>query len=755
MKGITLRNLVLFFCVFPKLLYGQSTLRGTVVERAEQGKITPVAGASVYWLGTTVGAATDTSGAFSIPFPGSGSRLVVRCVGYVADTLTVQTAQALRIVLKSEVRQVADVEVVGERASTSIDFLNPHGTQVMHEKELFKAACCNLSESFETNPSVDVAFTDAITGTRQIEMLGLAGIYSQITTENLPAVRGLSSNAGLTYIPGTWIENIQVSKGVGSVANGYESITGQINVDMRKPENLQEKRLFLNLFGNQDLRLEGNLNFREQFSEQWSSLTLMHFGMQQRPIDGNGDRFLDMPLTNTANILQRFHFESGDGWEGQLYGQYVNDERDGGTTGAVASDQPGLPPSSQEYKFSMRSQQLRLAGKTGYVFSPQERSSVGLQWSLLQFRQRAGIGARAYDGDQRTGYLNLLYDSQFGTKEHRLRFGMTFLFDQVAESFPGLRYDRTERVPGVFAEYTFTQEDELAIVAGFRIDHHNLFGTFMTPRLHIRYAPDQDWVFRAVAGRGQRTANPVAENMAYLASSRAVVAPSATGEYPFQPEVGWNFGMNLTHYFLWDYREATMTVDFYRTSFDQQLVVDLDRSPQEVHFSNLDGISYSNSLQLQLNLQPIERLETRLAYRYLNVRQSLVGSVQERPFVARHRAFVNIAYSTEREDPDESQMLYDLTVQWFGSKRLPDTRQNPEAYRARSYSPSFVLVNGQVTRSLFANLDLYLGVENLLDFRQDDPILDPEHPNGSYFDSSLIWGPINGRVVYVGIRWRV
>jgi outer membrane receptor for ferrienterochelin and colicins len=277
----------------------------------------------------------------------------------------------------------------------------------------------------------------------------------------------------------------------------------------------------------------------------------------------------------------------------------------------------------------------------------------------------------------------------------------------------------------------------------------------VTPRLHIRYAPDQDWVFRAVAGRGQRTANPLAENMAYLASSRKVQIPNGTSGYSFAPEIGWNYGMNLTHYFLWDYREATVTVDFYRTTFDQQVVVDLDSSPREVNFTNLDGTSYSNSLQLQLSMQPLERLETRAAYRFLDVRQTLAGSLRDRPFVARHRAFINVAYSTEREDPDEPQMLYDLTVQWFGSKRLPDTRQNPLAFQVRENSPSFVMVNTQVTRSLFKNLDVYLGVENVLDFRQDNPILDPENPNGSYFDSSLIWGPIGGRVAYLGLRWGI
>ena len=634
------------------------------------------------------------------------------------------------------------MEILGERSSTAVDYLDPRGIQVMHQKELFKAACCNLSESFETNPSVDVSFTDAITGTRQIEMLGLAGIYSQITTENLPAIRGLSSNLGLSYIPGTWIQSIQVSKGVGSVANGYESITGQINVELQKPESDEEKAVLLNMFGNQELRFEGNLHYRQRLSDVWSSMTFLHMGALRHRADMNGDRFIDMPLSNTTNLLQRFNLYTPDMWEGQFAVHYVNDRREGGTMGA------GNP-----YGFTMHSQQVRIWGKAGHVFSKEQSSSFGLQWSFSRYRQTAVIGAHDYTGEERTGYLNALIDSHIGTKMHRVRGGLSFVFDQFDESLTGARFARIERVPGLFAEYTFSLDDEFAAVAGMRLDNHNAFGAFFTPRLHVRYAPDEDWVIRAVGGRGQRTANVLAENMAYLASSRKVEMPDAGQKYPFSPEIGWNLGVNLTHYFLWDYREVTMTVDYYRTWFENQVVVDLDRNPQLLRFANLEGVSFSNSVQFEINAQPLERLETRLAYRFLDVRQALAGELRDRPFVARHRAFINVGYSTGRDDPNERQMLYDLTVQWFGPKRLPDTRQNPVEYRAREYSPSFALVNAQVTLSFTLNMDLYLGVENLLDFRQANPILDPENPMGQYFDSALVWGPITGRALYMGLRW--
>jgi len=746
--------LILFLpCVaVPVLGQPAALLQGSVIERTGSG-YAPITGASVYWLGTTVGTVTDSGGTFAVPRHPVVARLVARCVGYRADTIDVTAGWDGRIVLAAVTKELADVEVVGERSSTVIDYLDPRGTQVMTQRELVKAACCNLSESFETNPAIDVSFTDAITGTRQIEMLGLAGTYSQITAENIPAIRGLTSNVGLTYIPGTWIDNIQVSKGVGSVANGYESITGQINVEYRKPGNDEEKRLFVNLFGNEELRLESNLHLRQRLDDHWSSMTLLHLGTQRGRTDGNGDRFLDVPLSKSANVLQRFAFSSVGGLEGEIGVQIVKDEKEGGTERGSGMDRESLSRFPQEYGFQMRSQQITVLGKTGHVFSAERKQSMGVQWSATDYRQSAFFGSRAYDGRQRTGYVNLLYDSEIGGPDHRLRMGLSFLYDEYDEFFAGARFGRTERVPGVFAEYTAHPAEPLTLVVGLRGDQHNLFGGFLTPRIHLRYAPDEDWVFRAVAGRGQRTANVFAENFSTLASARQAVLPA--GAEPFRPEVAWNIGVNLTHYFLWEYREATVSADFYRTVFQNQVVADLDSDPQEVRFANLAGVSWSNSLQVELSMQPLERFDTRLAYRYLDVRQTIGGIVRERPLVSRHRAFVNLAYTTEREGENDPAMSYDLTVQWFGSKRIPDTGTNPDGVRVPSTSPDFVLVNGQVTRSFAAGFDLYVGVENLLGFRQSQPILDPENPNGRYFDSSLVWGPVAGRMAYAGLRWKI
>jgi outer membrane receptor for ferrienterochelin and colicins len=753
----TIFQFIIFNVIFllPLLAQQQSVITGEVVEKNETGGYTPIIGANVYWFNGSGRTMTDTQGKFQLPADTSSSRLIVRCIGYTSDTVLISAQHRILIELQSEAALIDSVEIVGTRQTAFLDYNSTNNTLVMTEKELFKAACCNLSESFETNPSIDVSFTDAITGTKQIEMLGLAGAYSQITTENIPSVRGLMSNIGLSYVPGTWIESIQLSKGVGSVVNGYESITGQINIELREPSNKDEKLLFINLYGNQDRRLEANINYRQILNDYLSSISLFHINSQQHYVDANSDRFLDMPIGTTFNYLQRFQLSGWHQLESQINIQLVNDKKNGGTEQGAFMNKNNLLVNPYEYSFGIHSQQVRLTGKTGYVFPDSAYQSIGLQYAYTESRHDAFFEFRHYNGTERNGYINLIYQTELGSHAHTIKLGASFLFDLFDEVYELAHANRIERVPGLFAEYTFNVEDMFSLVAGIRVDNHNLFGAFTTPRLHIRYTPEPDWIIRAVLGKGQRTANIFTENMAYFASARSIRTPSFTNGYPFQPEIAWNYGFNLTHYFIWNDHEGTVNIDLYRTVFEKQVVVDLDHNPQEVFFYNLKGASYSNSVQAELNVKPVERLDTRIAYRFLDVRQTIDGIFRYKPFVARHRAFVNLGYSSERNEQNFSQMLYDLTVQWFGRKRLPETILNPAAFEVPAFSPDFFLVNAQITRSFIAAFDLYLGIENLFDFRQVNPIIDAINPNGSYFDSSLIWGPVSGRLTYIGLRWKI
>ena len=752
-----MRTLSLFTLMFLLAVNArsQNVLTGHIHGLDDKGVESPVPGAMVGWMGTPKGTTTDSAGAFRLPFYGNATTVVIWHAAFISDTVKIGKQRTLHVVLKTAVRELEGVSVVGQRSETVIDFLRTQPLQIITEKELFKAACCNLSESFETNASVDVSFTDAITGARQIEMLGLSGIYTSVTLENMPFIRGLPSSVGLTFIPGPWIKSINVSKGIGSVINGFESITGQIDIDLQKPEDNDDKPFFLNFFGSQERRFEGNLNARSALTDNLTSMTFLHASSQQHHLDRNGDRFVDMPVFTATDIAQRFEYSTDGGWHAVLGVQVVNDRREGGTLMGGAAPAIMTPNNVTAFDYDTRVQFLRVEGKTGHFDPDDPAESFGVQWSLTRYRNTSKYGPRDYDGTEQSGYLNVIYQSTLGSLMHRFKAGLSFLFDEFDETFTDVSYKRTERVPGAFLEYTFNNETDLSVVAGLRVDRHNVYGTMITPRLHVRYAPNEDWVFRAVGGKGYRTANILTEHAAIFASSRTFsIRGSGNFGFGLDQESAWNYGANITRYFRANDKEGTVSLDVHRTQFNSQVIADLDSKPREVQFLSLRDGSFANSAQIELNLQALKGLDLRLAYRFLDVHQKVNGSWRQAAFTARHRALVNLAYATPAESPGDPQTLVDLTVQWFGQKRLPETSTNPVGLRARSFSPNFATVNMQASRPIFAGLELYLGIENLFDFRQNDPIIDPGNPSGPYFDASLVWGPISGRSMYGGVRYR-
>ncbi len=724
-------------------LSAQVSLSGVVIEENDQGDFTPVAFANVFWLGTQVGAVTDTSGYFEVPFTSDTRKLVVSYVGYTADTVDVTESDKLTIILK-QANTLRQVDVIYRDKGTSISYMNPLKVENISEKELFKAACCNLSESFETNPSVDVAIADAVTGTKQIQMLGLAGKYTQITMEQLPEVRGLATMQGMTYIPGTWIEGIQLNKGAGSVVNGFESITGQINAELKKPE--QAERWMLNGYASMGGRTELNANLNQAISENVHSGLLLHGSMRPFEIDNNNDSYLDFPMGYQLNGANRWKFDNHKGWEGMLGVRVLTEDRQGGQKG-FDEDADDFSPSGL-YGLGWQTDRIQGWVKTGYVFPNKRYKSIGVQASAVYHDMESFFGTTQYNAQQQTGYLNVIYQSIIGTSTHKFRTGGGVLYDDYQERLDTIDFDRTEVVPGAFFEYTLNLFDKFGLVAGMRGDYHNYYGFFLTPRLHVRYEMVEGSVLRFSGGRGQRTANVIAENLSLLASSRQWVikgSPRIQG-FGLQPEVAWNVGTNFTQEFRLNYKPGSFSADIYHTEFQNQTVIDLDQNAQEVNVYNLIGRSYSTSVQLQVDYELMRRLDARLAYKWFDVMTTYDGSLLRKPLVAIHRAFLNLAYETR------TQWKFDATLHWHDNKRLPSTESNPIQYRAVANSPDVLLLNAQVTKSWKERFDVYVGMENITNVRQNDPIIAGDDPFGPYFDTSLVWGPIFGRMTYIGFR---
>lgn len=728
----------------------QNPVSGIVLEETLKGRTRPIANASVNWLNTTVGTFTDSSGAYVLPAVSETNRLVISFLGFVPDTITVVSSIKITTILKSATN-LKEVTVEYRQKSTSISRINPIKVQQIGKKELFKAACCNLSESFETNPSVDVAFTDAVSGAKQIQLLGLAGPYTQITVENVPAIRGLSSVYGLGQIPGTWIEGMQLSKGTGSVINGYESIAGQLNVELVKP-TAQEK-VILNGYAAQGGRLETNVVINQPVTSKLSTGLLMHASGRVQETDQNKDGFSDNPTGSNYNLINRWDYRTEKGFESQFGVGILAEDKEGGQ---LSSSQ--LP---ERYVFSVSNRQYEVFAKTGFVFPEKEFQSIGLQFSAKQFEQRSRFGSlNSYAGDQSTFYVNLIYQNIIGTSDHKFRTGLSYIDDQYSEgfeinqnnTFPSLTntlYLRAEKVPGAFFEYTWTPLETFSVVGGLRADAHNIYGTFYTPRLHLRYEIAPKKVIRFSGGRGRKTANILAENNGLMASSRNWIIQSTNRQLPYglEQEDAWNFGLNYTHNFELDYREGSFSVDFYRTDFVNQVVVDLDNSANQALFYNLQGKSFANSLQLELEYEVLKHLDVRMAYRLYDVQVQYTRYQAQRPLLSRNRAFLNVAYETQ------SNWVFDATLNWVGRKRLPFTGDNPAEFRLAEYSPNYFLLNAQATKKVGDKFEAYLGIENITNFKQTQAIVAANEPNGKYFDSSMIWGPVFGRIVYVGFRY--
>ncbi|MFZ9388084.1 MAG: TonB-dependent receptor domain-containing protein [Chitinophagaceae bacterium] len=723
-----------------------SFIRGVVLEENTKGVLNPLVGATVQWLGSSSGTVTDTAGVFSIhPLPGI-SRLVISYTGYTPDTISAPAGSDVKIILATG-KQLHEVKVTGRQRSTYLSSLTPIRTQVMTERELFKAACCNLSESFETNPAVDVSFNDAVTGSKQIQLLGLSGNYTQLTVESMPGPRGLATPQGLNFIPGPWVESIQLSKGVGSVANGFESIAGQINIEMKKPETAE--KLYANAYINNMGKTDLNLLLTQKLGKNWSTALLLHDNfMSKSDVDFNKDGFRDMTTGNLFTALNRWKFENGKGWESQFGWKVLLNDLTGGET-SFDPDKDRL--GTDRYGLGINIKRYEAFGKIGYVFPEKRYKSVGLQLSFYNHRQDSYFGQTVYDARQKNVYANLIYQSIIGSSIHKFRTGASLLSDNYNELFNSTRYRRSEVVPGGFFEYTFTPVDKFNLVAGIRADHNSLFGWFATPRLHIRYEPVKGTTIRLSAGRGQRTANIFAENNSVMVSSRQLqILTNASGKaYGLNPEVAWNKGISVDQKFRLFNRTAGLALDFYRNDFSDQVILDLEDA-RVAKFYNLDGKSYSNSFQAELSFEPVRKLETRIAYRFFDVKATYGSQLLQRPFTARHRAFANLAYEL-------SGWKFDYTINYNGQKRVPSTAANPPALQRQVSSPSYVLMNAQVTKTLGDKhpVDLYLGGENLTNFLQRDAILSPNEPFGPYFDASLVWGPVGGRLVYFGIRYKI
>lgn len=745
-------------------------------EVTEAGKATPLPGAILRWLPDAAGtdaptttAVSDEAGHFTLARPArAAGRLVVQALGYRADTLVVAPTGApyLRVALRPGL-ELGEVSVTARALAYSA--LTPAHVQVISARDLTKSACCNLAESFETNASVEVTTADAVSGAKQIQLLGLDGSYSLLTVDNQPALRGLAAPYRLGYLAGPWIESIEIIKGTGSVVNGYEAISGQVNVKLKEPEKTDQ--LLFNLYGNDLGKFDVNLNSSARISPKWSTVLLLHTDYLGQRVDRNNDGFLDLPLATQFNAFNKWKYISRHGLVSEVGLGALRETRQGGQVDFRDSGEPAA--FLQHYGTTQATTRYTGYAKTSYTWPTRPFQSLGLLLSGTDhaftsayspaYSPAPATGPRTYDGTQRTGLATLLFQSVLGTTAHGYRTGLSFLYDDYREIFrDGHQYptetaadadarehrNRLELVPGAFAEYTYQNSRNLTVVAGLRADYHNLYGWQATPRLNLKYDAAKNTVLRLAGGRGFRVANPIADNAAVLASARQFQIGGN-----LRPERAWNMGGSATQYFTVLGRTATFVLDYYHTEFQNQVVADMYTASRYLIIDNLapDGRSFARSLQGELQIEPLKGLQVKGAYKYLDVRTTYDGVLLPKPLTPGHRAFVNLGYASAFD-----KWRADFTVQWFGQRPLAHIRDDHAhgADYAPAEAPRYALLNAQLTRA-FKRLEVYAGVENLTSYRQPNPIEGSAQPFGPTFDAAMVWGPVYGRLTYAGLRYRI
>jgi len=727
MKKIIIIAIVLIATVNTK---AQEYIKGRVVEQEKDGSETPIPGANVYWEGTTIGVATDGQGYYAISEPTSyPATMVVSFVGYQKYLQVVKKKGHYHIVLSPSV-ELKEVKVKGKVNTTKFSTINSINMQTLSTGELEKAACCNLSESFSTNATVDVTFTDAVSGAKKIQMLGLDGAYTQITQENMPLIRGISSAYGLSYVPGTWIESIQIIKGSGSVVNGFESFAGQINLEYYKPESAP--KLFWNGYTNSEGKLENNLLFAKK-SGDWKSNLFTHVSYFDGDPDHNEDMFLDVPKVKQVNMLNRWDYKGDGDYHISLTARGLVEDRLGGTVSGADSS----------YKVAIRNELLEFTSKTGAIQPNSPGKSAGLQTSFRRHNQTADFGKNNYKGLQESAYFNLIRQTYIGSTNHKLKYGTSYYADRYTESFSGhidtpLDEVRLDLMSGLFSEYSYKWGESFNLIAGIRADYYNNSEKInYLPRLNMKYNPTEKMAIRFSAGKAFRVANVFVENASFLASNRKISVGN------LNPEIAWNYGANITYCFYLFGREGTINADAYRTDFENQIVVDIEKQGK-LSFYNLEGVSYATSMQLDFAYELFDRFDVKMAYKINDVKSTYDGKIKETPLTPKDRALLNLAYATNFD-----KWIFDVTANYVGESRIPDHEDIPN-----NFSDPFYLYNAQITKK-FRKFDVYVGGENLLGYTQENPILDAGNPTSSAFDASLIYAPINGRMMYAGFRFKI
>ena len=774
MKKITFILLAIFTCI---VSVSAQNVTGKVFDA--QGK--PLPGASVYWADTSVGVATDLEGKFSLYRVKDNNALVATFLGYTNDTIRVE--QKMREVeFRLSEGVVVDAVVVEGGLGNYIRQDGLLKSENISFAGLCKMACCNLAESFENSASVTVGFSDAISGARQIKMLGLAGTYTQILDENRTIMRGLSAPYGLSYTPGMWLSSIQVSKGISSVTAGHEAITGQINLEHRKPTD--EERFFLNLFLDSHLKPEFNISSAMPVTKdkRLSTVILAHGAYGTMNHDGNKDGFRDTPLARTGSVANRWLYQGENGEQVRWGVKYLYDHRIGGQMSyKTAMHQDSYFDNGVSWRENWRNNKIygsevenqeagayfKIGMPVGEAVYDKEnneelRSNIAIVVDYDFFNESSYFGAdKEYFGRQHMTTANAMYAHYFTPRSSLIsgvsassRWVKERLFDWVGGAAPTnlLTPNRNESEVGAYTEYTFNLKDKLSVVAGIRYDYAIYFKKHLiTPRAHIKWNITPTTVLRGSVGLGHRPTDIITDNIGVLATGRAVKVEMDSRR---RMEKALTAGGSLSQSFsTFAPNDLTISVDYFYTRLFNTVIVDQERDADNIYIYDMGGMSRTHTAQIDITWTPIQRFDIFATFRYTDSRYTInhngVPMLVERPLVGRYKALINLQYATNMR-----KWVFDVTAHLNGPARIPtQTGDMADSHLSNGGKP-YPMLFAQVSRRI-KRWEIYLGCENIIGFKQKEPIIMADDPYSTAFNSSLVWGPLTGQKVYVGVRFNL
>ncbi|MDA0757762.1 MAG: carboxypeptidase-like regulatory domain-containing protein [Bacteroidetes bacterium] len=737
-------NKILFLFTFFLTLNVQSQklISGKITYVNESNIESVLEGVSVYWEDLSYGATSDFSGNYSIPSSASSNKLIFKFIGFKQDTIEIGDNKKYNHLMVVDNSQLDEVVVNKRKKTIQKSYFKTQNIINVSSDELLKAACCNISESFETNPSIDVSYSNAVTGVKQVKMLGLESPYLLITEENIPMIRGASQVYGLSFIPGTWVESMQITKGSGSVVNGFESISGQINVELKKPYS--DNPLSVNVYSNNMGRNEINIHGNKKFNDKLSSGIYLHANKNSSINDNNNDGFLDQPTSKAFNLFNRWQYINPEKGTVSFLGvRYMKDDK---VIGENTKDMVTIAP----WKGEINTSRFDSNFKFGYVNASIPYQSLGLQMAFSKHDQNSFFGSRNYNINQNSFYSNIIYNSIIGNTLNKIKVGLNYSYDDFDELVDKNNFfTRIDKSIGGFFEYSYDSMDAISLVAGIRYDIHNNLGSFFTPRLHMRYQPYEKSVIRLSLGSGRKASNIFSENQNIFATGREIKRNNVLGKfYGLDPEKAFNYGISLRQGFFINNREGDITFDYYVTDFDNQVVVDWE-TQGELSFYNLNGKSFSKSLQIDLEYQILDNVLFKSTFKNYDVKKQYNSGFKQNPLTPKNRFFTNIEASTN-ENENGSKWKLDFTYNWIGNQRLPS---HTSLIDLKGSSPSYNLINSQITRVFSNKFEIYIGGENIGGYTQKNPVLGGDDPFGTNFDTSLIYAPIHGALFYVGLRF--